>query len=251
MTNATTVRRRTDAAAKRPTKPLERLPWHAHGLRLLLDVARSTDPTSRQIKHLEQRLSIDAWKAGFYAVPLSDMPHEEIERLFELVVKAVEQLLTVGHWSAPVPLNGVHLLIVRQRDGGAMQRSYRNDQEDWEPVFWLTFSELLQAAGHRLRQCEVCRGIFVRTGRRDYCSSRCGQRLRSRRFYQSHREDIQEQRAARYARSKLPAKSARRPQSSRLQRIATEVGTGRAKTPQVKVARRKNARQSPRGKSGR
>jgi hypothetical protein len=41
----------------------------------------------------------------------------------------------------------------------------------------------------------------------------------------------------------------RRP--SALQRIATEVETGRAKTPQVRVGRNKNARQSPRGKSGR
>jgi hypothetical protein len=70
-------------------------------------------------------------------------------------------------------------------------------------------------------------------------------------FIQRHRR--QEYCAPRFRQRESPCafsmRNHRRP--SALQRIATEVETGRAKTPQVRVGRNKNARQSPRGKSGR
>ena len=80
----------------------------------------------------------------------------------------------------------------------------------------MTFAQLLQQAGDRLRRCPVCTNVFVRTGRKNYCST-LGQRLRSQKHYKAHREELLDQRHEAYKRKRRRAhpraKVARRPRS--------------------------------------
>lgn len=59
----------------------------------------------------------------------------------------------------------------------------------------LSVFRILEAEGHRLKRCLECKGkIFIAMKRQVYCSIRCSQRVRSRRFFASHRDGLYEKR---------------------------------------------------------
>ena len=111
----------------------------------------------------------------------------------------------------------------------------------------ILLAHVLERAGERLRRCARpdCGRMFVRVGKIEYCSPKCSQALRSAKHYQAQRETILAKRAAADAAAPRPRRVQPCP---RLQRIATEVVTGRVKTAQVRVQTNKNARQTTRGK---
>jgi hypothetical protein len=50
-----------------------------------------------------------------------------------------------------------------------------------------------------IRKCRDCPKVFVRVGRQWYCGSQCSQRTRTRQYWGSHREELNEKQRERYA----------------------------------------------------
>ena len=71
---------------------------------------------------------------------------------------------------------------------------------EWPNVFWIAVLAILEDGGHRLARClrpECCR-VFVRIRRQQYCSPRCSQIMRSRRWYAAHRPEARSRRRQAY-----------------------------------------------------
>ena len=71
---------------------------------------------------------------------------------------------------------------------------------EWPNVFWIAVLAILEDGGHRLARClrpECCR-VFVRIRRQQYCSPRCSQIMRSRRWYAAHRPEARSRRREAY-----------------------------------------------------
>jgi hypothetical protein len=116
---------------------------------------------------------------------------------------ALERFVDEKYWAMPAALDGVHAIVWRDR-AGRVALDY-NGAEGWPRGFWITFAQVLLNAGDRLRRCPaqtrkagVCGQVFVRTGRRLYCSAACAQRERSRTHYAAHRAEIAEARHQAY-----------------------------------------------------
>jgi hypothetical protein len=100
---------------------------------------------------------------------------------------------------------------------------------------------LMSTRTDRIRLCRGCSAVFYRTGRQTHCSPTCRNRY--------HWANLSTAEIEKYRKRQCEKNGWTR--GARLQRIATEAGTGRKKTPQVRVAPTKNARHSTGGKSGR
>ena len=64
----------------------------------------------------------------------------------------------------------------------------------WPDLFWFAVAEIIGKCGPRLRQCEECKTLFVKTGRQAYCREACSQKVRSRKWYKDHGETIKKDR---------------------------------------------------------
>ncbi len=64
----------------------------------------------------------------------------------------------------------------------------------WPDLFWFTVAEIIEECGPRLRRCEECKSLFLREKRQAYCSQACSQKVRSRKWYMKHGEEIKKKR---------------------------------------------------------
>ena len=232
MITMKTVRRRGDVSEKQ----LEAL------VALAFD---EQTPVAKRRKLASQILRYGSVSVGgFSSGPSGDLYAHELAEWQEMIRSAIGAIVDQGGWSPPDVLDSVQVRLLRRNDGSVLRLFGSNNSNDWRQRTILILSAVLEHAGEYLRRCPTCRKIYVRSGRRDYCTPACSQRRRSSKHYEAHKERILVQRAEVYAAKKLPAQA----RSRRLQRLATEVKTGGVKTPQVQSRRHKNARQSPRGK---
>jgi hypothetical protein len=66
-------------------------------------------------------------------------------------------------------------------------------------VLWFQVLDVLRTVGiENIRPCRFCERIFVKSGKRDYCSSKCAQNFRARAFYTANRDVVLERRHRRY-----------------------------------------------------
>jgi hypothetical protein len=84
------------------------------------------------------------------------------------------------------------------RDRPYIGKIHRAFLADWKDMFWLAASGLLEIFGPSLRKCKECGTIYTQTKRKFYCSRKCSQRVRSRRWYRTHGQLIVEKRHEAY-----------------------------------------------------
>ena len=64
----------------------------------------------------------------------------------------------------------------------------------WPDLFWLAVAQIIEECGPRLRQCEECKTLFLRVMRQIFCSEACSQKVRSRKWYKKHGEEVRTKR---------------------------------------------------------
>jgi len=82
--------------------------------------------------------------------------------------------------------------VILVREGSAISRRFAPAGPQAE--LWLGVSSLFERYGTSIRRCPECKTLFLRSRRQEYCSSRCSQKVRSRRWYATHREEALEKR---------------------------------------------------------
>ncbi len=130
-----------------------------------------------------------AWSIGDEGVP-----REEIRRLQASVQQCLEQ--------ARRPMG-------TQYNSGGATWDFRTDPEKktlemifrGQPhdSFVLTAMMVAKSFWDRLKRCPACSTWFPGTGRKDYCSPRCSQQVRSRRYWQNRRDKDRQRRKERTA----------------------------------------------------
>lgn len=93
----------------------------------------------------------------------------------------------------PANIQRIHL----SNDGKVIQRIYGADWPDW---FWLAVASVLEKFGSHIERCQApdCGRLFLRARRQIYCCAECSQRVRSRRWYEAHRDEARGQRREAY-----------------------------------------------------
>lgn len=121
-----------------------------------------------------------------------------------------------------IPAGIQHVYL--SNDGREIQRTYGADWPDW---FWVGIAALLEKFGSHVERCQApdCGGLFLRIRRQAYCCAECSQRVRSRRWYEEHREKARERRRDAYERQ-IRQKYPRAKLASR--RAARSAATGRS-----------------------
>jgi hypothetical protein len=135
----------------------------------------------RQLKFIQQKLR----ECLAHLMP-EDIPEHENG---EIVVRT---------WDIPVSINKIQLSRAdyRVRPKGDHTK-YQGDQSpigkfrrmflgDMENMFWPAVAEILENDGFLLRRCEECNTIFLKTKRQQYCSRKCSQRVRTRKWNAAH-----------------------------------------------------------------
>ena len=91
---------------------------------------------------------------------------------------------------------GAHRVVLLVR-GRQVERTALSE---WPNTFWIAVLAILETGGHRLARClrPECCPVFVRMRRQQYCSPRCSQIMRSRRWYAAHRPEAQRRRREAY-----------------------------------------------------
>ena len=137
--------------------------------------------TLKQIKNIQQKLR----DCLTHLMP-EDIPENEHG---EIVVRK---------WEIPVSINKLQMSrpdfrvrpkghSTKDQGGrspiGKFRRTFLGDSEN---MFWPALAEILENDGFLLRRCEECNTIFLKTKRQQYCSRKCSQRARNRRWYKTH-----------------------------------------------------------------
>ncbi len=80
---------------------------------------------------------------------------------------------------------------------------------DWSGYFLLRVYDVLRAAERRFRICPDCRRAFIARKRQAYCSPRCSQNVRTKKYRFRHRARLKKQRHAAYERKMKAALGAK------------------------------------------
>jgi hypothetical protein len=196
---------------------------HARALQHLIEFSATEKPSELLLRRLDwdlSRVSLLETSAMRTTQRLSNRDSAELTTLRGEVAAALERFLDEGVW-AGIRIPELWPLVLR--DGKGRITLEFGGATEWRTVFWFTFGQLLLHAGGQLRLCPACNTMFVRTGKREYCTTTCSANQRAKRHYDAHRDEILELRHAAYVRKRKRGqrnvKVARRP---RLQQIATD-----------------------------
>jgi hypothetical protein len=119
-------------------------------------------------------------------------------------------------WRPPSDVGPLTVTSIQVATNEDRQSAYPTYFGDAAVAFWFSVTHILQQALPWLGACQGCGRKFVRT-RPDttWCTKACGQRVRSRRWYAAHQEELAERKhkayAARRRRTHPKAKVQRRP----------------------------------------
>ncbi len=84
-----------------------------------------------------------------------------------------------GGFHLPVSIKQLHLQC--RNAGEAAPFEVWLVAGSWQDAFWLSVTALLEEFGGKLRRCQECQAVYLRTGRQSYCRDQCARRARNRR----------------------------------------------------------------------
>lgn len=134
----------------------------------------------------------------------------QLKKFHQAVRTALGQLFPPsgdGTWKisatlAETTLNRMVFHETLLKRGGKLERVSswisRTFSARWPDIFFVRVAEMFLTFGSFMTRCSHCKTLFLRTRRQVYCSSRCSQRVRSNRWYSTHREEAKLKRRARY-----------------------------------------------------
>jgi hypothetical protein len=186
-----TRKRQTRAGTPTPVRTRGEMP----ALMALLELAFETRLwSSERLEIIESMLQGPTRGQGTLLLRLPRFGSDDLNEVRRVLAISLKQFVRDEVWNSPPNLVVKGLAVWTDRE----HQTRLDVDANWPSSFWFVVADILRAEGQRLRCCEVCGNIFARTGRKQYCSTSCGQRLRSRKFYRAHQEDIREQRHETY-----------------------------------------------------
>ena len=115
-------------------------------------------------------------------------------------------------WRLPASIRGVELsrlAILKPSGRGKMPgRKHRYELGEvfwsydtgWPDVFWTSVGNVLRQYSRRIKKCGLCERHFLKRKRQTYCSAKCSQKTRGRRWYAAHHEEVRRKRHVAYVR---------------------------------------------------
>jgi CGNR zinc finger protein len=168
--------------------------------------ARSGEEAGKRFAALRSMLPVFAHRRGFLAhFPELEMPDRDRlqYQLRDSLVAFVDpnRFTDPGRsawWEVPREVGPLMITDLQVHRGNG--RTFPYTAGPWPVAFWFAIAAVIESGSPYLRRCTgvECGKLFVRTKRQAYCSKACGQRTRSRRFYEAHREEVSEQRHEQY-----------------------------------------------------
>ena len=113
---------------------------------------------------------------------------EQLQELQTTLNKCLAELFPVDGFRDPhggvfcLPMSIKKLHLQRQNVGDAAPVEVRFVAESWQAAFWLSVTALVEEFGGKLRRCQECKAVYLRTGRQSYCRDQCARRARNRRY---------------------------------------------------------------------
>lgn len=140
-----------------------------------------------------------------------DVTDSQLKKFQNAIATALLQLFPPsgdGTWKIPATLAEtkldrvvIHETAMKRR--GKQERVYawvsRTFSARWPDIFFVRVAEMFETFGSLVARCSECQTLFLRTRRQAYCSKRCSQKARSKRWYKTHREQAKLKRRDRYA----------------------------------------------------
>jgi hypothetical protein len=145
------------------------------------------------------------------------MPHELL--LIQQHIRRAIDGIRRGDMRIPLPSVGpiecVELGLSRDGRTGPLRASWF--MPDSRAAFWMGIGLALEQAGDLIQECTQadCPKLYVKLRGQKYCSPACGQRDRSARHYQIHRDEVLEQRHASYVKKRRRQQTGARVQRRR------------------------------------
>jgi hypothetical protein len=163
------------------------------------------DPHSRPSSKFLGRLKKGVPKELKDPVGLKEIQVVLRKGLKELVPDQLREISShVGRWKVPVKNITFELCSAVVEKGKGKERRIRKTRirrvysTGWPGIFWLLVADLLEKEGPHLHRCAQCRKLYWKFKRQDYCSPKCSQQLRTRKYYEAHHEELKDKRHERY-----------------------------------------------------
>ncbi len=133
---------------------------------------------------------------------------EEVRRFQMEVREGLKILFEEGFWDLEETAIGIQLQRIKEEplalgslrppDRARIEKAYKTT---WQAACLTTIADLLATQGERIRQCINCGKLFLAVKRQEYCTLRCSQTTRTRRYREAHREDAYGRRHRAYQQS--------------------------------------------------
>ena len=162
-----------------------------------------------------------SWNSVSEMVSVSDLEYrpgkqtiEKIQRELKRGISSLMKQESPRVWK--IPRLSPSAALVRLKTG-KVTRVYRSGV--LRDRFLMTVTDLLQGQGQQLRMCPVCQRLFVVVKRQTYCSPRCSQNTRTKKYRTIHKDALRVKRRQRLetkmqARYGPKVKIARRPRKA-------------------------------------
>lgn len=185
---------------------------HERVLRSVLDfAARDLPQTAGDRRRLQQQLQQFDYVSGLGVFParftrrpiarhrLRRLSRAEICQLHARLRGLLDTLKPIGGSSGKIPYEMLpaRVQICVASDS---RRVWSVDVAEWPDTFWLSIRSLLSRFGERVIRCQNprCQHVFLRMRRQAFCSPACSQRVRSRDWYERHRDEVLKRRKQAY-----------------------------------------------------
>ncbi len=194
------ILRDKQVCAKIGRKPVDHLRRLVETTRL--DEFRLTEQTA---EGLQDELCAMAQLAGYgepaHSVGLDDaspprLAIAEVQELIQEIRQGITRYLRGPGWV--VPMDGLRRFVIRRKLPRLHRMKYVEGR--LRPRVLSAVADLLDAEGARLKVCPACKNLYVKQKRQQFCSNKCGQGERTRRYRAQHREEINERRREAYKR---------------------------------------------------
>lgn len=140
--------------------------------------------------------SINKWlRLGTPYTPMQQLTQDDLKSIQKLIKGVLNSLFKAGSivmLRMPIQTNSVH--FVGAYNKGGLYFHMWPIIADPISTFYFGVGYLLETCGLSLRRCKECSKIFLKSRRQEYCSKQCSQRIRTKRWYEAHKEDAKEKR---------------------------------------------------------
>lgn len=127
---------------------------------------------------------------SYSVVPMSKEEVLDIQKTMRDCFTSI--LSEKGEWTLPGLPQGA--FIARTSAGRGKYSIHRHFMAEFPYTLWFAIAEWLEALGDRFKGCPECKYPFVAVRRQAYCSDKCSQRVRTRKWYSEHRQEVSEKR---------------------------------------------------------